>query len=444
METIDHHLQQQNHGAGAPADQHAGEQQPELRADASAPQAPQAHFPAQQPPPPAGIGLPGMMPFMGMPGPLPPAAQQGPAPSAPAPTPALMPSMMMNPALLAQVTGVSQETLAANPALALQMQMFLTQRMMMAQQLMQQAQAARTAAPVEYAAAAAPPEAKAPTKGKGRGGGTKHSKQSKQQQQHPAPLPHVPAGPREDPGGKVIWAKVQNYPWWPAKTMDPTRDRSFPPDADPPRPTSIPVRFFGTHDFGWMGSKRAIEDWEEGFNQHISECDQESFIAAVAEAEKYRKDGVLPDKFYVAPTPEGKAKGSKRGRKSASAKKPGPTEGEAATEGAEGGKGRSGRGGPSAEDRSALVQARKRQRLQEAGLVPPEDTPYGDGRVAANPELMRLGEHWEVQDPEIGATVVAAAAAPPQPFRALVPRETPVQEPAPVEGDGQQAALPVI
>ena len=60
-----------------------------------------------------------------------------------------------------------------------------------------------------------------------------------------------------------MWAKVGTYPWWPAKTLDPARDLSYPPDADPPRPTSIPIRFFGTFDFCWIGSKRAMADWEQ-------------------------------------------------------------------------------------------------------------------------------------------------------------------------------------
>lgn len=141
----------------------------------------------------------------------------------------------------------------------------------------------------------------------------------------PTTLPPLPLAPR---AGKVVWAKVGSYPWWPAKTLDPQRDPSYPPDADPPRPTSIAIRcgrgagqrgccvqsavqcgecmrgvrpllrrcrrctplppaplscqsqqprpfplpayspatacsFFGTFEFQWIGSKRALTDWEE-------------------------------------------------------------------------------------------------------------------------------------------------------------------------------------
>lgn len=63
--------------------------------------------------------------------------------------------------------------------------------------------------------------------------------------------------------GKLVWAKVGINPWWPAKLLDPARDLSYPADADPPRPTSIPIRFFGTFEFQWIGSKRQLADWEE-------------------------------------------------------------------------------------------------------------------------------------------------------------------------------------
>lgn len=68
---------------------------------------------------------------------------------------------------------------------------------------------------------------------------------------------------RVDPGGRIVWAKLGAYPWWPAKVLTRGRDLSFPPLEEPPRPNAIPVRFFGTYDFSWLGSKRAVMDWAE-------------------------------------------------------------------------------------------------------------------------------------------------------------------------------------
>lgn len=75
--------------------------------------------------------------------------------------------------------------------------------------------------------------------------------------------PSTPGASRANPGGQTIWAKVGAYPWWPAKVLTPGVDVSFPADEQPPRPNAVPVRFFGTHDFAWIGSKRAMLGWDE-------------------------------------------------------------------------------------------------------------------------------------------------------------------------------------
>ena len=249
------------------------------------------------------------------------------------------------------------------------------------------------------------------------GGKGKASKASASKQPKPA-APALPAAPlvKSDPGGKVIWAKVANYPWWPAKTLDPSRDRSFPPDADPPRPNAIPVRFFGTHEFAWMGSKRALTEWEQGLSQFSKECDQESFQAAIQEAEEYRKGGTLPDAFYVPPAPESgrKGKAKRRGSGGAVARKPGEA------------RSRTGRGAGGADNRGALVQERKRQRVLYLGLAPCEDSPYGAGRVAPNTALQQAGAVWATQFPQVlSAAKEAVAAATVAPARALVPTSPP-------------------
>ncbi|KAI3433933.1 hypothetical protein D9Q98_003735 [Chlorella vulgaris] len=216
-----------------------------------------------------------------------------------------------------------------------------------------------------------------------------------------------PADPYADPGGKLVWAKVGINPWWPAKLLDPARDLSYPADADPPRPTSIPIRFFGTFEFQWIGSKRQLADWEEGMEQYSRECDQPEFKAAIAEVERYRSGGRLPDVFYSAPEPDkprAKARG-KRGRQARAdgGEAGGGGGGPAAGQGGGAGKPRAaGRSAEvSAEERAAMVQQRKKQRLQHLGLLPPDGSPYVGGRLAPNPKLLELKPLWEEQHKDI-------------------------------------------
>lgn len=190
---------------------------------------------------------------------------------------------------------------------------------------------------------------------------------------------------RDDPGGRIVWAKVANYPWWPAKTLDPAKDRSFPRNADRPRPNAIPVRFFGTHDFGWLGSKRALEEWEEGKQKsRIEECDQASFKEAVKEAEVYLEQKTLPDAFYMSPRLES----GKRGKSSTTSRK----------RSSSGGHGKKALIIKDPIQRRAMIMERKKRRLLDWGLLPPPQSPYGllNGRVAPNQQLLDVcRKHWD-------------------------------------------------
>lgn len=45
-------------------------------------------------------------------------------------------------------------------------------------------------------------------------------------------------------------------------------DPWIPRDAEPPRHGAIPVRFFGTYDFAWIESHRAICPYDKGHEEH--------------------------------------------------------------------------------------------------------------------------------------------------------------------------------
>jgi hypothetical protein len=368
-------------------------------------------MPGGAPAPPAlGAGFPGMP--GGLPGML-----QFPIP------------MLTDMNMLSQMTGVPLKSIRENQSMAMAAQQLFAQRMLQ-QQLINSGQLARPgvlqpnlqqlqAMQLQQMQVAAMSSAGKPAKPRGKAAAPKPAR----------PVPPRDPSLREDPGGKVIWAKVANYPWWPAKVLDPTRDLSFPPDADPPRPTAIPIRFFGTHEFAWMGSKRAIEDWEDGEAQHRGESAHESFTVAVAEAEAYRAGARLPEVFYLVPEPEGGRRGKGRKRPAGAS----PAGGAGSARKAEGG---DGLGTPTAggararpartplaaaEDRARAVHARKQQRLLDLGLMPPADSPFLQGRVAPTPALLGMRAGW-MKAGEAAAVMADAAAAAAQPLP--LPRAT--------------------
>ena len=149
------------------------------------------------------------------------------------------------------------QVLQTNPQMQLVARQMVMQRMLalqMAQTAALQQQQQRPAYPASAAPRpAAVPKQRAP----------KQPKQPRQSKKAAAAAAAAAGAPGSgEVGGRLVWAKLSTYPWWPAKTLDPS-DPSFPPDADPPRPTSIPIRFFGTYEFCWIGSKRALADWDQ-------------------------------------------------------------------------------------------------------------------------------------------------------------------------------------
>ncbi|KAL4437202.1 hypothetical protein ABPG75_004341 [Micractinium tetrahymenae] len=322
---------------------------------------------------------------------------------------------------LSELSGIPVATLTSNPAMQVAAQQLVAQRLMQqqlraqggqmrpaamlpAQMLaLQQAQQAQMQQRLAAATGATPATGKK-TGGRRRGrpsAAAAAAAASAPAVQAFAAAPAMPGNPFADPGGRVVWAKVGSYPWWPAKTLDPQRDLSYPPDADPPRPTSIPIRFFGTFEFQWIGSKRQLVDWEEGFEQFSRECDQSSFKAAIEEVQHYKATGKLPDVFYTTPEPEKpkpKARGKKRGARAATDAAEFMAAAVAGSQAAATVKPRTaGRVAEQQEDRAELVKRRRKQRLKELGLLPPDNSPYIDGHVAPNPHLLQFEEQWRSQ-----------------------------------------------
>lgn len=182
----------------------------------------------------------------------------GPGPSA-APVTAAMPSQSAAPPPPA-APGAQPEAIPSyflnNPAMLLAAQQMAAQKLLQQQlQIKANGQALSAGLALQPSPASAPAEAPLPVSN----GAHTSAALERRAPEEPTEKPLE----RVDPGGRIVWAKLGAYPWWPAKVLTRGRDLSFPPLEEPPRPNAIPVRFFGTYDFSWLGSKRAVMDWAE-------------------------------------------------------------------------------------------------------------------------------------------------------------------------------------
>lgn len=223
--------------------------------------------------------------------------------------------MLNDIAVLSQISQVPENDLRNNPQTLALVQATVLRSIMQQQGLAAPRFPAAAVMPGQLLQqpAAAQPQTRATRGGRASAGAKgKANKASSAPAVAPKPQPKKQSVPKVDPGGKVIWAKVGNNPWWPAKTLQEGKDISFPRNEEPPRPTSIAIRFFGNHEFAWLGSKRQIMDWEDGA-ENRSQVTQDNFTLAIQEAETYLKSKQLPEIFFQVPATEAAA--SKRGGK---------------------------------------------------------------------------------------------------------------------------------
>lgn len=185
---------------------------------------------------------------------------------------------------------------------------------------------------------------------------------------------------------RVVWAKAGKHPWWPAKVLREGVDPSFPPptsrEAILARAGSQPVRFFGTYDVHFIGTKRHVMEWEKGIANGIAGNEISADLTrAIAEAQTFISTGMLPQVFYQVPS-SGRADTTKR--KSASASRNKNRNGSSTVLGKE----RKGnRYYHRPQTHLDTVQQRKGARLRKMGLMAPSDSPYSEGRLAYNDDL---------------------------------------------------------
>lgn len=195
--------------------------------------------------------------------------------------------------------------------------------------------------------------------------------------------------------GQLMWAKTSRLPWWPAQVLT-ENDPSIPPGmSEPPRRGAVPVRFFGTYDFVWIESQRALTPFEVEFEEKSTNTRQPAFSQAMAEALHFQKTGELPGGFLATSLP---SPGPKRGGRTPRGRgRDGDSGRKASGEGRGRGRGsRGGRhgGGPqaypvevAAEHRQRVIRDRQLAILRGMGLVPPAGSPYATS-LCVHPKML--------------------------------------------------------
>lgn len=75
-------------------------------------------------------------------------------------------------------------------------------------------------------------------------------------------------------------------------------DPYIPENSEPPRHGAVPVRFFGSYDFAWIESQRALAPFDVGYEEKKRKVTSEDFLQAVSEAEQF----IVSSRSSLCPT----------------------------------------------------------------------------------------------------------------------------------------------
>eukprot|EP00892_Ulva_mutabilis_P003535 jgi/Ulvmu1/1553/UM110_0016.1 len=114
------------------------------------------------------------------------------------------------------------------------------------------------------------------------------------------PVPEVRATSQKSEivPGRLCWAKLSRYPWWPALVIE-RQDQRIPQSEWRSTQTATPVLFFGTAEFSWIDASRNVSPWEtEKLSRAVKDKSPE-FKRALQEATVYINSGNLPQSFSL-------------------------------------------------------------------------------------------------------------------------------------------------
>ncbi|KAJ8635768.1 hypothetical protein MRB53_010035 [Persea americana] len=116
--------------------------------------------------------------------------------------------------------------------------------------------------------------------------------------------------------GDIVWAKLTGHAMWPALIINESQVRAKRVIKRGDK--SVPVQFFGTHDFAWINIKQAVSFVKGLQSSFHLKCKQARFIQSLEEAKMYLNVQKLPAKMLQMQTgivsDEAESGGEDRGR----------------------------------------------------------------------------------------------------------------------------------
>lgn len=103
--------------------------------------------------------------------------------------------------------------------------------------------------------------------------------------------------------GKLVWAKLSGFRFWPGLVVDIENDANLPSRLKTPyREGWQLIHFFGTYDYAWVPPKSCIVSWESGNKKnYANKCKSKFFQLALTEAGGFIEKGELPKGFGIIP-----------------------------------------------------------------------------------------------------------------------------------------------
>lgn len=94
--------------------------------------------------------------------------------------------------------------------------------------------------------------------------------------------------------GELVWAKIKGHPMWPAFVIDEKHADAWGLDA-PVHENTLAVQFFGSYDYARINLKQAVAFSKGLLLKLYGKCKKATFDQGLKEAERYLKEGKLPD-----------------------------------------------------------------------------------------------------------------------------------------------------